>query len=113
MSDTFDHEGDAYESDLRHEERYYDGTEMHRSYSAPKTVSCKYCNQVGFTWTTRKGKWYMQDGRGELHLCRSETAKAKTEALVFKKKGDTSLSIDQINDLLMEAAKLDKQDRFN
>jgi hypothetical protein len=105
MSDTFDHEGDAYEQQLNAE---MDPDYEYNNYTH-KSAICKFCKAGDLFWTTVNGKWALESRDRKLHRCLVEKAKTKQAELGFKKKESVTLSIDAINDLLREAAYEDKK----
>lgn len=69
MSDTFDHEGDAWASlDDREDEHY---SQYHRghvgSYRGARHVRCNRCDAI-CTWCFANARWRLMEGRA-LHDC--------------------------------------------
>ena len=113
MSDCFDHEGDAYDCQMDMIDRgdwdeYEYRSPSYRSFK-PASVTCKYCKNTGLFWSTHGGKWALKTSSGQLHQCLLEKSKAKKDELEFKRKVTTNLSIDQINELLRDAAREDQR----
>ena len=101
-----DYETAAYE---QHESGYF---EEGNYCGGPSYKTCKHCGEYGFLWTKHQGQWRMTKG-GKIHSCLTERAAAK--ALEFKKKAAAIVapSIDEINDMLTEAALEDRRKRFS
>jgi hypothetical protein len=55
MSDTFDHEGDAWDSLLFGED---DGYWSGQSFYA-RAVTCRNCGTTGLQWSAGDGSWYL------------------------------------------------------
>ena len=60
MSDTFNHEADAWDSLLFHDE-------PHEELTFPK--SCRYCGAGGLWWAARGRLWRLVDEAGVVHTC--------------------------------------------
>ena len=62
MSDTFDHEGDAWESLM------YDDSPTYWKMNKPR---CKYCGSKDVIWVIKDKGWrlFNTGTKGELHTC--------------------------------------------
>lgn len=97
------YEDQAYDSLLDSED--YDGLTVsdHGIAQVPNLQKCKYCGETGFQWKNTPNGWRLAKGN-TAHEC------LKAKALAFKKKSTAPRleSIQDINDLLREAAQHDK-----
>lgn len=66
MSDTFDHEGDAWAS------LDWDDPDVW----APHPKTCKYCGEKGFYWKQTPNGWRLAK-KGEIHTCKLRRRKTK------------------------------------
>lgn len=63
MSDTFNHEADAWDSLLFNEEcEYPEGF-------IPHEKTCRHCGKSGLTWVMHDGKWRLAEQPNGLHVC--------------------------------------------
>jgi hypothetical protein len=87
MSDTFDHEADAWDSllfgqDADGEYISWDSRNAHRIVvSAPEPKTCNHCGQSGLRWQQVNGFWRLYQGRSE-HICGSIGASSLFRKLV-------------------------------
>jgi hypothetical protein len=65
MSDTFDHEGDAWDSLLFGED---DGYWSGQSFYA-RAVTCRNCGTTGLQWSAGDGSWYLYKPGTGRHVC--------------------------------------------
>lgn len=61
MSDTFDHEADAWDG-------WEDGGAEDDDRYAPWVKTCRHCYTTGLLWGQHQGRWRLYDGN-ELHVC--------------------------------------------
>ena len=65
MSDTFDHEADAWDSLLFYDDEADDIPYRMRR----KSITCKYCSKTGFAWKQTPNGWRLVDMKGTIHSC--------------------------------------------
>lgn len=97
MSDTFNHEAEAWESlDWMTDNepyRYFDDDEYYAFQKEKRTdIVCKNCGEKGFSWSWFNGMWRLAKS-GEIHKCthgilknvdKSKFTPMKREAKKFK-----------------------------
>jgi hypothetical protein len=91
MSDTFDHEGDAWDSllfgqDADGEYISWDSRDAHRivswsSYKAPQPKTCRACGQRGLYWGQTDRGWRLFNF-GREHVCGNVAATTLLRKLV-------------------------------
>lgn len=114
MSDTFDHEADAYDSLMdsleeagadflfskkkpkkkKQEDRIEDDYVDNDYHPEPKkklafhpqskTITCKFCGENGFHWNRENDKWLLYDTEGNQHICASATKPNDNELKVMR-----------------------------
>lgn len=84
MSDTFDHEGDAWDSlndnddNDDNDEGYAGGNVKRRRFTGgyvhSSAPSCKRCGKTGLNWQHDGERWVLHEGARKVHRCQSTNA---------------------------------------
>lgn len=69
MSDTFDHESDAYDDMM---DDFYWGRYENSEKYIPSYKSCRYCGEFYLHWEKMDGKWRLFNNQSKLHKCKKE-----------------------------------------
>lgn len=75
MSDTFDHEGQAYDCML--DDFYWSASSNGEKY-LPTSHVCKFCGEDDLSWTRYENGWRLINDNGKLHTCSKHIFTTKT-----------------------------------
>jgi len=67
MSDTFDHEGDAWDAAFAGE------LDDEENFRVGKYTACRRCGSTSVHWRRLKEGWRLHDSSGALHICNQVT----------------------------------------